>query len=103
MSYFSSLCPLPKMSTSEENLYDAVCMYLLEGKYSDKETKNSKKVIRRKAKQFIIKEALLCKLSSEGATCGYISDCVLPGHMLAIDTNSCITTENKQPYVNTVL
>ena len=63
------------MSTSEENLYDAVCMYLLEGKYSDKETKNSK---------------------------GYISDCVLPGHMLAIDTNSCITTENKQLYVNTV-
>ena len=59
-----------EMSTSEENLYDAVCMYLLEGKYSDKETKNSKKVIRRKAKQ-------------------YISDCVLPGHMLAIDTNSC--------------
>ena len=58
------------MSTSEENLYDAVCMYLLEGKYSDKETKNSKTVIRKKAKQFIIKEGLLCKLSSKGATWG---------------------------------
>ena len=70
------------MSTSEENLYDAVCMYLLEGKYSDKETKNSKKVIRRKAKQTVSYQAICWLLTSIHVR--------------------LITTENKRPYANTV-
>ena len=68
MSYFSSLCPLPKCLLRKK-ICTMLCVCILEGKYSDKETKNSKKVIRRKAKQFIIKEGLLCKLSSKGAIC----------------------------------